>query len=121
MDQIPALQLTTARLDRHRVAVVAGEIDIVTAPALAAFLARCLCDTAEAADAGDAGDLVLDLSGVSFMDGRGLTALLDADYLARDLGVRLRLTALPARVSWLLKVAGLDSQFSVVPAIPARH
>ena len=53
---------------------MAGEIDIVTAPALAAFLARCLGDTAEAADAGDAGDLVLDLSGVSIMDGRGLTA-----------------------------------------------
>lgn len=53
---------------------MAGEIDIVTAPALAAFLARSLCDTAEAADAGGTGDLVADLSGVSFMDGRGLTA-----------------------------------------------
>lgn len=121
MYQAPALQLSTARLDSHRVAVVAGEIDIVTASALDVFLARCLCDTANAADASDTGDLVVDLSGVSFMDARGLTALLHADYLARDLGVRLRLAALPARVSWLLQVAGLDHHFSLAPVVPAPY
>jgi anti-sigma B factor antagonist len=107
VDQASGLTFTISQQGTCRVAGVAGEIDIATSGALHGFLAHCLCE--EAADR----DLVVDMSGVTFMDARGLTALLRADCLARDLGVRLLLTALPRHVVRLLKLAGLNRRFAV--------
>jgi anti-anti-sigma regulatory factor len=47
------------------------------------------------------------------MDARGLTALLRADRRARALGIGLHLTALPATVTRLLAITGLDRHFTL--------
>lgn len=112
MDQLAGLRLTTSQLDAYRIAALRGEIDIATAPALDAFLARCVRETAQP------GRLVVDMSGVTFIDAQGLTALLRALTLSRERSVPLILAALPHRVALLMRLAGLDRVFDVVAGMP---
>jgi anti-sigma B factor antagonist len=65
------LDVTVTTDARGTAIVVAGEIDVATAPRLRAFVDGVL-------DLGRPGDLVLDLSGVTFMDSTGLGTLMSA-------------------------------------------
>jgi anti-anti-sigma factor len=74
----------------------AGEIDILTAPRLEAALRAAL----------DAYDLVVvDLSGVTFMDAQGLNALLAAH---RDARGTLRVVDASPQSARLLRLTGID-------------
>jgi anti-sigma B factor antagonist len=111
VDTWRGLQLTFT--DQHgRRAAIAGEVDVATAGALYVFLAHCIYGAASPCD------LVLDMSAVTFMGASGLTALVRADDLARDLGVRVRLGATSACVTRILKVTGLSRRFMPTPAGP---
>lgn len=81
--------------------VVAGELDIATAPAFSAALH-------DAAAAG--GDVELDLTEVTFMDSKGLGALIEAQ---RDAGDDRPFVVIEASrtVRKVLKVTGLDRAF----------
>lgn len=81
---------------------VTGEIDIATAPSLRRALERALPDAS--------GRVVVDLSGVTFMDCSGLGPLLEAE--AR-LGDRLSLRGVPPNVTTLLRLAGLLARFGI--------
>jgi anti-sigma B factor antagonist len=83
--------------------VVRGEIDICTAPALH----EALCAAAEAAVRRPAAMLTVDLSAVSFIDARGLSALIVAEAYACVRGVRMLLTGRSASLTRLLQVTGL--------------
>jgi anti-anti-sigma factor len=113
VDTWRGLQLTLTDGPGHRTATVAGDIDISTAGALQVFLAHCLYGAASPCD------LVVDLSAVTFMGASGLTVLVRADALARDLGVRFRLGAASGCVTRILKVTGLSRRFMPSPAAPA--
>nr|WP_260408581.1 STAS domain-containing protein [Planomonospora venezuelensis] len=87
---------------------VSGEIDIATAPALRARLQNALT-------AG--GRLLVDLSGVTFMDARGLSALVAVNNRARELGGAVHLVGVPAAVRRLLRLTGLNGLSSPEPAL----
>lgn len=112
MDTWRGLQFTLTHGQGRRVAAVAGEVDVMTASALYMFLAHCIYAAASP------GDLVVDLSAVTFMGASGLTALVRADGLARGLGVRVRLGAASECVTRILQVTGLSQRFMPHPVGP---
>ena len=107
MDQQPDFALTV-HPDRDRVRVVAtGEIDLVTAPLLAAQLQDLLT----------AGwtDVIADLAGVTFIDSTGVHALVTArtDAIAR--GAAFSVTNGNAAVSQVLRICGVEDLFAPHP------
>ncbi len=55
--------------------------------------------------------LILDLSGIEFMDSSGLGLLLGRYQRAKDLGIKLELTGCSDRVMKILSLAGADKMF----------
>ncbi len=80
--------------------VLAGDIDIATAP----WLDEQLCT----AEAKDAAAIVVDLDHVGFMDSSGLQVLLRHVAHSRQNGNRLRLTDGSAQVRRLFEVTGVS-------------
>jgi anti-anti-sigma factor len=79
-----------------------GDIDYAVCPKLRRELDR---RSAQPAD-----QIVVDLSGVTFMDCSGLRPLLEVQ---ERIGDRLRLENLPRQVSRLLQLTGLRATFSI--------
>ena len=79
---------------------VTDEIDIASAPRLRRALERAAPQPGER--------VIVDLSGVTFMDCSGLGPLLEAET---RLGDRLSLRGVPPRVTALLRLAGLQARF----------
>ena len=89
--------------------VVTGEVDIDTAAQLRTRLLAAVRDH----------DLVvLDLSGVTFMDSQGLSVLIRAAAAATARGAELRVEKVSDRVLRLLELAGLTALFPLA-AVPA--
>lgn len=84
-----------------RVLRVAGEIDMVTSPALRQAIDGVL-DARSAV-------LVVDLDAVTFLGAHGLAALVNARSRCEDLGGRLRLVATTSPVRRILEVTGLTA------------
>ena len=59
-------------------------------------------------------DLTVDLSGVRFLDSRGMATLVHLHTAVLDRGGALTLRAVPPRVAKALSVAGLDQVFRIV-------
>lgn len=81
---------------------VAGEIDAHTAPAVAAALA-----------AAEQEPLVVDLSGVEFVDSSGLRVLLEAHQARQAAGNSLILSQPSPAVQRVFDVAGVDEYLDV--------
>jgi anti-sigma B factor antagonist len=75
---------------------VAGEVDMSTAPALAACVR----------DHGDR-DIVLDLAAVGFLDASGINALVQGYNTLREAGHRLWITGARDNVRKVLEIAGI--------------
>jgi anti-sigma B factor antagonist len=90
--------------------VIDGELDVGTAPGLAAELIPL-------ADAGR--HLVLDLAGLEFCDCAGLSLFLRLDKHAAAAGGSLYLAALSAQVSRLITMAGLSDVLPVTVSAAA--
>lgn len=104
----PSGHFQVARSERADGAVVlllSGELDIEAAPVLAAML-----DKPEIADAAQ---LVLDLSGVTFIDSIGVGVLVKAEQHAERTHRQLLLTNVPKNVDRLLTVTGITEQFTI--------
>jgi anti-sigma B factor antagonist len=86
--------------------VAVGEVDMFTASLLGSSIRSQL--------EGQPRELVLDLSAVEFLGSAGLAALVDAQKLARDRNVGLRLIAATRAVIRPLQVTGLIELFTVV-------
>jgi anti-sigma B factor antagonist len=85
---------------------VVGEIDVATAPELRDALHRLLDHGAHA--------IVIDLSGVNFLDSSGLGVLLGVHKRLLEQGdAPLRLTQAPAAVVRVLEITGLDRTFTL--------
>ncbi|MGE5211701.1 MAG: STAS domain-containing protein [Acidobacteriota bacterium] len=83
---------------------VSGEIDAHSAPVLAERFATL---------SSDAGDVVVDLSGVTFMDSSGLRELIELQQRVGTPPNGLVLQSPSQTVLHLLEVAGLDGHFTV--------
>jgi anti-sigma B factor antagonist len=79
-----------------------GEIDIYTAPELRDSLRRAV-QTARGRTA-----VMVDLSEVSFIDARGLMALVEAEAYASVRKVHLAFAGVPASITRLLTITGLS-------------
>lgn len=86
---------------------VSGELDLATAPRLR--------DQVAYVAATPAGNVVLDLTEVTFMDCTALGVLVQARV---TLGDRLWLRGLPRPVLRLLALTGLEATFALLPAVP---
>jgi anti-sigma B factor antagonist len=84
---------------------VTGELDSDTARAVRARLAQ--------AQRHERSDVVLDLTGVTFVDSVGLSAIVSGARALGDTG-QLRVIAPPDRVAEVLEEAGLASVFQLV-------
>lgn len=84
-----------------------GEVDWGTAPLMRAAFDRAL---REAADGG----LLVDLSGITFMDCAGLNVLLRARH---DWGDRLRLFQPPASLRRILRALNMEETFTIVDTL----
>jgi anti-sigma B factor antagonist len=101
---------TTTVSGGRAVVSVAGELDILTAPALRA----AFTDAISRAQTG----VIADLSLVSFIDASGLGVLAGASGRASHLPAGLRLSGVPEHVDRLLRITGLDSSLPSGPARP---
>ena len=90
---------------------VSGEIDLHTAPALRAALDSVVAEAAAASPGG--ADVLVDLSGVGFMDSTGLGELVGAHKALGRAGGRLHLVVTSDRVARLLSLTGLDEVLDV--------
>ena len=90
------------------VVVPTGELDLATAPALEAALARAF----EAPGS----RVVLDLRELEFIDSSGLRTLLTARKQAEDAGARFSLIAGHRGLERTLEIAGVHSVFTWTPA-----
>jgi anti-sigma B factor antagonist len=106
---IPAFHVRAAECEGVPVVEVEGEIDILTAPALAS----ALCDDHASADA-----LVLDLAKVPFVSSTGLRLIVSVHRrLSRRGG--LALAGLHANVAHVLEIVGLADALLVAADVPA--
>jgi anti-sigma B factor antagonist len=83
-----------------RIVAAHGELDMQEAPAFAAVLLPEVTSGAH---------VIVDLSGLSFVDSSGLAVIVQASTKARDVGARLELVATGERVLKVLSITGLDT------------
>lgn len=88
--------------DDGDVITLEGEIDASTVPALSTHLAAT------------EGDVVVDLSGVSFIDSSGLRALIGAKQAIDERGSSLVLRSPSPSVSRLFELSSVDTYFTIV-------
>jgi anti-sigma B factor antagonist len=103
------LDIGTSVVDGRTVVQVVGEIDVYTAPQLRERLDAEI----------DAGryDLVVDLSGVSFMDSTGLGVLVGRLKQIRLNDGSMRLVCSHERVLKVFVITGLDKVFAIYPTV----
>ncbi|WP_336206553.1 STAS domain-containing protein [Nonomuraea sp. LPB2021202275-12-8] len=96
------LHLTTSSHEDTVTVSVSGELDIATTELLRAHLFDAL---------ERAGEVVLEVSGLSFIDAAGLGTLVAIRSRARLLRTRLLLAGTPPPMARLLRITGLDVHF----------
>jgi anti-anti-sigma factor len=93
------LRVDIARLDRSHVVALTGELDLHTSGTLRESLAPRL--------SGGDGDVILDLSGIAFIDSTALGVLIEAARRLRERGAELIVATDDPRLRRLLEITGL--------------
>lgn len=107
------LQIGVEPVGRGEVTVsVRGELDCATNDQLRAALTELL-------NRGGITAIGLDLRGLEFIDSTGIGTLVVAQRICREVGVRLRLTAVNAFAARVLGVIGVDAALGL-PATATR-
>ncbi|MFJ4953808.1 STAS domain-containing protein [Streptomyces sp. NPDC088760] len=101
------VQVRTLAPDR-RLVTVSGQLDLHTAHGLADALEPLLGRNDQA--------VLVDLSGVTFLDSTGLTCLITAYRTARATGARLALIAPSRPVRTMLQLTGVDKVLDTYPS-----
>jgi anti-sigma B factor antagonist len=107
-----ALQITVDERNDATVIVLDGEIDIATE--------NDFRDTVIAAlEKHPGGRVVLDCTGLAFIDSSGLRVLVQSYKTAQEHGCRLLIAAPSERVAKILRVTALDTRIPVHPTVEA--
>lgn len=99
------LSLSTRSEGDRTVVVVAGEIDVYTAPKLREQLIELVSDGTY--------DIVVDMEGVDFLDSTGLGVLVGGLKRVRAHDGSLRLVCTQDRILKIFRITGLTSVFSI--------
>lgn len=99
------LELSTRPLDARALVTVAGEVDLETASQLGDHALAALHEVSP--------HLVLDLSGVTFMDSTGLKVLLSVQHRADLAHGSLVVVGTTRPVRRILELTGLDTSFAL--------
>ncbi|HTU83908.1 MAG TPA: STAS domain-containing protein [Candidatus Acidoferrales bacterium] len=100
-----SIDLKTEDAGETLVFVLRGSLDIATSPTVRAALV-------DAADKGNK-DIIVDLTGLEFLDSTGLGALIGAHRRANEHGGSLRVVVREGPILRLLNITGLIRIFSV--------
>jgi len=100
------LDIVARAIDGVPVLVLGGRIDVDTAPELRRRLRKLL--------GGDAPRLVLDLSGVDYMDTGGLATLIEAQLTADEQQGKLVVIGLPDGIRGVFSMGHVADMFTVV-------
>jgi anti-sigma B factor antagonist len=87
---------------------VSGEVDVYSAPALRDGLTTLIAEGTS---------VVVDLTGVGFLDSSGLGALVTARKAAQDRGVALPIVCTSERILKLFTITGLDGVFTICTTV----
>jgi anti-sigma B factor antagonist len=105
------VRVTTQRVRDATVVRACGEVDLHTAPDL-----RGPLDEAVAAAVSL---IVVDLTGVDFMDSTGLSVIVAAVADAREYGGELRVAAAAGKITKLFTLTGVDREVGLYPSVDA--
>ncbi len=103
------LSLSTSTVGERAVLAVAGEVDVYSAPELRDRLTDLV-------DSG-AHRVVVDLSGVTFLDSTGIGILVAGLNHVVDVGGELSLACDQDRILKLFRITGLDGVFTIFPNV----
>ena len=95
--------------DGTSIVAVSGEVDVATAPAVR----DCLDQVIER----DAGVVVVDLTGVTFIDSTGLGVLIGARKRCADEGRDVRVVVAEPRILKVFEITGLTELFTIRPSL----
>jgi anti-sigma B factor antagonist len=87
-----------------RIVVFKGEIDLDSSPAARKILLKCFDKT---------GNVIVDLSGVTYIDSSGVASLVEALQAAKNKGSRFSLAAVSEPTRRVLELARLDKVFTL--------
>lgn len=99
------------------VLAVVGELDLANAPKVRQSVIHVLGTAAPGGDGQVPRRLVIDLTGVDFLDSSGLGVLIGAHRRVRAAGGELRLVANDQRIRDLFRETDLDRVFTVCPTV----
>lgn len=105
--EVACVELSVSRksVGGYPVVAVSGEVDVYSAPALKQSITDLLGSGAKT--------VVVDLSGVAFLDSTGLGALVEARSATADAGGSLPLVCSQERIIKLFTITGLDEVFAI--------
>ena len=91
------------------IVAVSGEVDVYSAPSLKDNITELLQSGTST--------LIVDLSGVAFLDSTGLGALVEARAATSEAGGSLPLVCSQERILKLFTITGLDGVFTIYPTV----
>jgi anti-sigma B factor antagonist len=108
-----SVQLSVSQTSAGNVPILAvnGEVDVYSAPALKDKIAELI-------QSGQT-TLIVDLSGVAFLDSTGLGALVEARAATTEAGGSLPIVCNQDRILKLFTITGLDGVFTIHPNVGA--
>ena len=111
MKKTALLDVPTPRKDSPNVLPLAGEIDLHVSPIVRMSLSRMIAKKPK--------QLVVDFSGVSYIDSAGLATVIDAMREVEAYGGKFALAALQETVRSIFEMSRLDKVFSIFPDVDA--
>jgi anti-sigma B factor antagonist len=107
------VQLSVSQTSAGNVPILAitGEVDVYSAPELKDRIGEII-------QAGQT-TVIVDLSGVAFLDSTGLGALVEARSAAGEAGGSLPIVCTQERILKLFTITGLDGVFAIHPDVSA--
>lgn len=103
------LQLGSYEIDDATVVEVGGELDALSAPELDQYMEATVNQKPRV--------VVLDLSGVDFMDSSGLGICIKSLKRVSDAGGQMLLVVTTPRVMRVLEITGIDQSIPVAPSV----
>ncbi len=105
------MQITERTEQDIPVVLITGDVDLETSPQLREFLKPKSTKKTPA--------LLLDFSGVSYIDSSGLATLIEYFQATQSYGGKLALASLSPRVKNVFEIVRLEQIFSLYPDVPS--